>query len=499
MADFSNTPMGQQLQGLVGPGQTQSPNATLAKFGGVTDVGQTPGQQLQNAPVPTDPKQFQQYLNQLGATEKGKNWKPIAVDGQIGPITLAAAKSLGVAVPQQLQQAQPAPAKNAPAQQQGQPANNVQNDANAALERSDPQAWLNQNMPDVAPYFNIPDLKNIIIQAAQQNWDPGKIRAAIEGTDWWRNTSASAKQFQSDQLSNPGQAQQQINNTKEIVDQAAKQEGIVLDDNDLTRFATQYLTQGWDGTVLQSELRKLPQYTGASDTQRAWAEKVIADPAEAAQERINKQSAITTLAQQLGVNLDPGVIQGIAENALKNNWDDQMIKNVLSGDMTMQNLTGASLSNESQLKQIAKDWGFTPGDNELMPVLQNMAKGTMSAQDYQAGLQQRAIQTYGFNQSLVDAMTRGVSPTQFYQPYAQVAQQELGIPADQQPWTDPKWSVAVNYNDPKTGITRPMNTLEWQQYIRSNDQYGWKNSQTAKDLTAGLNKTILSTFGDVSF
>lgn len=471
-------------------------NATLAKFGEQGSIGAQPEQE--RGPVPTDPLGFQKYLNQIGLSTQGDKWQKIAEDGKIGPKTLGAAKALGIAVPSQLQAAQkPASTTTAPAQNQPQQQTNAGplQDVNAQQRINDPEGWINANRPDVSPYLAIPELKQILINDAIANKDPDAFKADIAATDWWKNTADAARQWEVLQKTQPGEAQAQIRNKVEDIRQQAINEGINLDDNTLTQMANQALTQGWDNSVLLSELHKRPEYMGVSDSQRKWNETLLTNPAEAEQERVQKRAEVSALAQKLGVVLDPTVVANMSEDALKNNWDSRMLQQAVGSQLYTTNATGAAITSENDLRQIAKDWGFTIGDGEMNQYLQGIAEGNLSTNDYQSSLQQRAIQTYGYNQALVDAMSRGISPTQYYQPYAQVAERELGVPANQQDWTDPKWQVAINYNDPKTGIVRPMNTAEWQQTIRSNDQYGWRYSQTANDMAASLAKNVLNAFG----
>lgn len=463
-----------------------------------TDLPVTNDLKIDNSPPPgsiaaTDPKEFQNYLNQLGAKP------PLKVDGLVGAKTLAAAKSLNVTVPPAFTQQQQQPAAQ-PQQQDNQPqqTQTQQSTVTPAPTLEDPAKWIQDHYADVAPYMAIPALADIIVKASTQNWTPSQIEGAVAATDWWKNTAKATRDWQTLQSSQPAEAQKQIDNKKADIQAKATSEGLTLDDATLTDLATKYLSQGWDDNVLQGQLRASPQWKGVSDATRAWNQLVQQDPAEAQAQRVQKQADVTNMFKAMGVPLDQNKVASISEQALQEGWDATQLKNAVAGGLYAGDAGGKAVVDENTLTQIGKEWGFDISPSEMTTWIQGIANGTLTTQDYQAQLQQRALQTYGSNQGLANAIQNGTSPKAFYQPYADVVNRELGVPVEQQDWKDPKYQVAMNYTDPTTGDKRPMNVDEWQQQIRSNPVYDWKHSRTANDLAGNLTSTILNTFGQVA-
>lgn len=476
-----------------------SQRATLGRAGEIDQPlpqGNAPSQPLGFDPA--DPKSFQTYLNQL-LEIKHPGTAPLQVDGIIGPKTMAVAQALGVPVPDQLapKQAQPAqqgatPTDTAPAA----PAdNNATPPAPAQLEN--PKQWIADNYPDVAPYLNIPEVGDILVQWAQENGTPVQLKGMIEGTDWFKNTSEAQRTYESMQNAQPGQLQSLINNKKADIKGLAQSDGVVLSDGDLTYMATQAVQNGWDENFIQGQIRQRPDYMGVSKTERDWNTLVQTNPGEAAAQRTQAQSHIGTMAARMGVRLDGTTLASLAEQSLMKGWTEEDIRNNLASQLTESNATGAALTSENDIQKTAKDWGFNATPGEISQWLQSIANGTGTIQDYAASLQQRALQVYGSNAGLADAIQKGVSPGQFFKPYASMISNELGTPQDSLDWTDPKYMKMLNYIDPKTGVARPMNIQEAQQTVRSDPTYGWKYSQTAGDLVSQMESKVLQTFGDI--
>lgn len=54
--------------------------------------------------------------------------------------------------------------------------------------------------------MNIPDVGNILRQAAAEHWDQARIEGAISQTAWWKSTSAASRQWQEVQANDPATA-----------------------------------------------------------------------------------------------------------------------------------------------------------------------------------------------------------------------------------------------------------------------------------------------------
>lgn len=446
-------------------------------------------------------RELQVFLNQMGRTKFGDKWVALKEDNILGPKTKAAAAQLEVEIPEHLlpkpkQVAGQVPGAGAPDQQGA----SASMEGGIAAEPAppavhDPQQWLSDNYKDIEPYLQIPELAEVITKAAQEGYTDQQFVGAVMATNWWKQTQESVRKWQT---MLPAEQEARLVNRRAAIRVAAESEGLILNDADINDLATKYEAQGWNDAVLRGQLRSRPEYSGRSDTDRKWSALITTNPAEAVRQRTSMQSRVTLMGQAMGVALSQTQVASLAEQALINGWDEATLKNNVAISMTQDNAIGSALVTENQLNKIAQEWGFFLSPGEANTWMQRVALGTFAPEDFQAELQQRAMSVWAANPALAEAIGRGVSPGKFYQPYAKVIEDELGVPADQQDWRDPKFLVAMNFTDPKTQQQRPMNVNEWQKQIRTNDTYGWRYSKRANDMADTLDRNILTMFGQVA-
>lgn len=113
-----------------------------------------------------------------------------------------------------------------------------------------------------AAYLKDPELGPILTQAAKEGWTPAKLESEIAKTGWYRNYSASVRQFQMLAAKDPKTAQDQIAQRQaDLSDQASKL-GVQIDDGRLKEMAYHSLAFGWSQTqvtdALNAELKYSP-------------------------------------------------------------------------------------------------------------------------------------------------------------------------------------------------------------------------------------------------
>lgn len=88
--------------------------------------------------------------------------------------------------------------------------------------------------PNLAWALKVPELAQIILQAAREQWDEGRIRAAIESTQWWTSRTEAARQWEQLVNTDPAEAQRQLAVYRQQIEQWALTNGIRLSDAQLT-------------------------------------------------------------------------------------------------------------------------------------------------------------------------------------------------------------------------------------------------------------------------
>lgn len=82
--------------------------------------------------------------------------------------------------------------------------------------------------PNLSWALKIPELAQIILTAAREQWDEGRIRAALESTDWWRSRTEAARQWAALVETDPTEARRQVEIYRQRIEQWAGVRGISL-------------------------------------------------------------------------------------------------------------------------------------------------------------------------------------------------------------------------------------------------------------------------------
>jgi hypothetical protein len=92
--------------------------------------------------------------------------------------------------------------------------------------------------PNISWALKVPELAGIILKAAAEQWDEGRIRSAIQSTDWWRERTEAQRRW--DQLLNtdPAEANRQVELYRQRIEQWAGIRGIALDPQQIWWTAT---------------------------------------------------------------------------------------------------------------------------------------------------------------------------------------------------------------------------------------------------------------------
>lgn len=115
---------------------------------------------------------------------------------------------------------------------------------------------IKQNYPAFVPLLGIPDLAKIVIEASKpgNQWTSDQLQAKIQGTDWWKQTSSPARNWQVLQLTQPGEASRQSAQMAVQVHQLAATQGINLTPQDLGSLVQQAQSNQWNSAQLQQAI-----------------------------------------------------------------------------------------------------------------------------------------------------------------------------------------------------------------------------------------------------
>lgn len=249
--------------------------------------------------------------------------------------------------------------------------------------------------------------------------------------------------------------------------------------------------------VMEQRLHGTEYWRTTTDAQRKWDLLSGTDPAEATRQYWSNTQSTRRIGESLGVQLDDATYQKIATERTRNGWDDKMVTTALLGahaDGGWKPVSGGDLGHTiTGIRGATANYGVTISDPQIYKYAQGILNGSQTAEGVDEYLRSAAISRYSRNDALVAALKNGMTTKSFADPYMQVAAKELAINPEAIDMQDSKWSRFLEESpDPaKQGMTLD----HWRQTIRSDQVYGWDNTQGAKDEAATLASQLTKKFG----
>lgn len=247
-------------------------------------------------------RDLQRKLNALGAG--------LVVDGIIGPRTRAAMAKYGMDANGNRTGGGPA----APAGGGGPaPGGPRAAEAPATAPPGSVEDQIRQKYGYLAWALDLPEVGAVLRRAATEGWDEARLRGAVEQTAWWRNSSASMRQWQQQQAEDPATANAKIQAQTDYIRSQSGVFGITIDPARASAIAADSLKYGWSGTQLQSAILNEFHYVKGQTAGRS---------AEAEQQ-------FKQMAGDYLIPLDDATIARWVEQAVKQQQDPESFKHYL--------------------------------------------------------------------------------------------------------------------------------------------------------------------------
>lgn len=142
------------------------------------------------------------------------------------------------------------------------------------------EALINQirtQYPNMAWMLDVPDLANILIRAGTEQWDDGRVVAAIQATQWWKDRNQQARSFEEMLNTDPASAEQQVSSLATQMMQFAARNGMSLSSAQSIYIARESLVKGRTQQEWQQNLTTfLTGQAGQTSTVQAGNLKALA-------------------------------------------------------------------------------------------------------------------------------------------------------------------------------------------------------------------------------
>lgn len=336
----------------------------------------------------------------------------------------------------------------------------------------------------------------ILIDAAKRGLGPDELKGKLINTQWWKTHNNSQVTWQNLNATNPAEAKSQIASMTATLARQASDLGVVLNPLQLHDMSIMAISGGWNSDQVTAALHAQGKADSRPQSARTWDLQTQQDPATQHQAVINGMGTIGARATQLGSTVHGLALHDLTVNALRNGWSQQQIDQALTagGLDTTGKQPSAALTTLAGLKQKSAEYLVPLSDQALNQWVAKISAGQVQADDFDAYLKDQAKILRPWMAKQIDA---GVTPQQYADPYRQYAAQLLEKNPDSiDLMNDPKYSLALDNVDPKTGERGPMSFSAWQQYLRSTSDY--KQTSQAVDQGAQFATMLTKTFGKIA-
>ena len=119
------------------------------------------------------------------------------------------------------------------------------------------QDYINNTYGYATWMMNIPELAQILVTAAVDNWDGGRVTGALNKTQWWQQNGQAARQFLQTQGTDPATIKEQLNAASATIQEKAASLGVQLDAGQLQSLALQSATYQWNADQIDLNVRQM--------------------------------------------------------------------------------------------------------------------------------------------------------------------------------------------------------------------------------------------------
>ena len=275
---------------------------------------------------------------------------------------------------------------------------------------------------------------------------------------------------------------------------------VFKDNEEMRKFMADWMTKpvapGVDpfGSQFMLALQRTNWWTGMNDKARLWTRLEVERPGEAASQLEKEIANLKKIALDRGLSTDEALLRKAALDVAKFGLTYEMALNNLASSMQTTS-TGASELRQGyygqRVRELANQYGIAMSDSAITNSASLVATGQQTLESLKTQFREQAKVMYP---SLAGGLDRGLTFEAMASPYANFASSILEIPMEQIDFRDPKWSAAFNSRDNKGNVTQ-MSFSEWQDYLRTDPQFGWEYTDNAKSQVYDIALQIGRMFG----
>lgn len=265
-------------------------------------------------------------------------------------------------------------------------------------------------------------------------------------------------------------------------------------DRELKSLFGQAVKGNWTTDRFVAKLRATKWYKRNGESVRQYEVLRTTDPATLAVRRNALLAQIKDMSAQLGAVVPTTALRNITENALRFNWNDSQLRDVMAGYVRAVNgvYSGAAGDNVEKLRQVAWRNGVQMSSSTLQSAATQIANGTSTL-----SFQERVIRKLAKSvaPAFSDELDAGMDLFDIANPYIQAKARLLEMnPADLDLFDrDIRGALGAKGADGK-----PTSRTLWQFENDIRNTPAWLKTKNAQDEVMGVARKVLTDFGIMS-
>lgn len=250
----------------------------------------------------------------------------------------------------------------------------------------------------------------------------------------------------------------------------------------------------WTPEVFASRLMATKWYRTHTEAERKWVVLTTSDPEEAKRRLAETRSSMQQMYRQMGVPVPAKRLNALVRDAARFGWSPDEQQDAIAAEFdfdaskTYGGIAGQTLD---EFRRMSRDYLVPLSDKTLDQWTTNVLRGEATPEDFASYAKDQAKSLFP---ELAPAIDKGLTVSQYLDPYREVAARELEMSPEDVDWFDNKWAQAVFQTDEKSG-RRVMGLADWQRTLRTDKRFGWDKTTGARDAASQFATEIASMFG----
>lgn len=252
---------------------------------------------------------------------------------------------------------------------------------------------------------------------------------------------------------------------------------------------------GWETQKFLDSLKTTTWWKSRSDAAKRYDIEVKENPGQIVAQVQTVARTISRMLVTMGMTLSMKVVTDIARQAVRQGLSEAEIRYIVGTKFSHGGNEGMIGKARTDLRELYSSYGVSMSSGGMNNAIEQILQGVRTVEDFRANAIEAAK---GLYQGAAPQLDQGFTLRQILDPYIATAAQELGVSASAIDITQGMWSAPASYRGEKPVSATPQRMMtmdEWTRTIRTDNRYGFDQSQNGQRAASVLSNQLMEAFG----